>query len=285
VLILAVVVAALLIWAAFFFFSYRRINETGTAGREGDLLFELQAAPWSDQHVESLLARNPNSPVLLNQYVSNAVDRQDWPEAERRSAIFTARAPRSPHAVLAHIDVLRRTGREEEAVAALRRAVRRMPREFIILLAWAHEAARCQDWAEAARRLERVRRHAPERSAGYVEAVDVLLNDGRPDEAEAVIAEGMRRLPEPWAMWQASGLVAEHLGDYDEAVRRWEAMRVHFPGQPAGFLGGAEALARAGRGEEAAALIRQACDFFPGNKQVAEAAARLAPPGAEPPSP
>jgi Flp pilus assembly protein TadD len=55
-------------------------------------------------------------------------------------------------------------------------------------------------------------------------------------------------------------------------------MRTRFPGEPAGYLGGVEALVQAGRDAEAAALMRQARDFFPGDKTVADAAARLAPP-------
>lgn len=286
-LILAIVVVALLIWAAFFVFSYRRIKSTGTQDRESALDFELKAAPWSDRHVESLLARNPDSPVLLSQYVANAVERQDWPEAQRRVGIFAARAPRSPQAALAHIDVLRRAGREEEAEVELRRAIRRMPREFDILLAWAHDAVRREDWPEAARRFERVRRHAPNRIEGYHGAApDSLLHDDRPDEAEALIAEGLRRLPEAWMMWHTAAWIAERRGDLDEAVGRWEAMRAQFPTEPSGFLEGAETLARAGRGDEAVVLIREAHDFFPGNKAIAEALARLAPPEApEPPSP
>ena len=282
-LILAIGLVALLIWAGFFFFSYRRLDRTGAEGREDDIRFELEAAPWSDRHVESLLARSPNSPALLGQHVANAVERSDWPEALRRADTFAARSPRSAYAWLARIDILRRAGREEEAVAALRKAVRRLPRAPEILLVWAREAARSQDWAEASRRFARMRRFGPDHVEGYHEAAEVLIKDGRPDEAAAVIAEGMGRLPEAWAIWQASGRAAERQGDYDEAVRRWEAMRVRFPGQPGGFLGGAETLALAGRREEAVALIRQARDFFPANKEIAEALARLAPPEAESP--
>ena len=286
---LAIGLVALLIWAAFFFFCYRRLDRTGTAGREDDIRFALDAAPWSDRHVESLLARSLNSPTLLGQYVANAVERSDWPEALRRADIFTTRSPRSAYAWLARIDILRRAGREEEAVAALRKAVRRMPRAPEILLVWAREAARSQDWAEASRRFARMRRFGPGHVEGYHEAAEVLIKDGRSDEAAAVIAEGMGRLSENWTMLRAAAWIAERMGDDDEAIRRWEAMRARVPGEPSGFLCGAEALVRAGRGEEAVALIRQARDFFPGNKTVAEAAARLAPPEApepaEPPSP
>ena len=284
-LVLALGLAALLIWAAFFFFTYRRFGGGDAKGRENDLQFKLDAAPWSDHHVESLLARDPDSHVLLRQYVANARERQDWPEALRRADIFVARLPRSPGAVLARMDVLRRSGREDDAAAELAKAVRRMPRDPDILLTWAHEAARRKDWAEASRRFEHLRQRAPERFEGYHEsAAGALINASRPDEAEAVIAEGLRRLPENWQMWHAAARIAERLGKRDEAIRRWEAMRERFPMQPLGFLDGAEALARSGRGEDAATLILQAHDFFPGNKDIAAAAVRLAPPAAPEPT-
>jgi Flp pilus assembly protein TadD len=97
--------------------------------------------------------------------------------------------------------------------------------------------------------------------------------------AETVIAEGQQRLRKEWTwmMLRAAARAADRLGSHDEAIRRWDALREQFPAKPAGFLEGAEALARAGRSEGAAALIRQARDFFPGNKTIAAAAARLVP--------
>jgi predicted Zn-dependent protease len=283
---LAIGLAALLIWAAFAFFSYRGINLRANQSHNHQIWFELKAAPWSDSHVESLLARNPDNPILLRQYVANAVERKDWPEALRRADLFTARASRSPQAWVTRADVLRRAGREEEAVALLRKAVRRMPRDPDLLAAWANEAVRRRDWAEAARRFARVRQYGPQRVFGYEDGANALIEDGRGDEAEAVIAEGLRRVSEgwSWAMLRAAARVADRLGNHDEAIRRWETLRDQFPGKPDGFLGGANALVRVGRGEDAAALIRQACDFFPGNKTIAEAAARLLPPETPEPS-
>ena len=282
--VLACGLAAILIWAAFFFFSFRGIISRTKTARESDISFELQAAPWSDYHVESLLAGSPRSAVLLQQYVANAIRRKDWPEALRRAEIFAVRLPRSPGAWTARIDALRGLGREEEALALLRQALRRLPREPEILAAWAYEAVRRKDWAEVVRRFEPLRRRAPQRIDGYQVPADALIEDGRPDEAEALIAEGLQRQSEDWMMWQAAARTADRLGKHNESVLRWEAMRARFPAESAGFLHGAEALARADRGEEAAALIRQARDFFPGNKEIAETATRLIPPDSEEPA-
>lgn len=282
-LVLAFALAAILTWAAAVYFGMRHIRLGNEGKRESNILFQLKTAPWSDRHVESLLARNPRNPALLDQYVRNALERKDLPEALHRAEMFTARAPRSPDGWLAHVDALRRTGREEESLALLRTALHRLPRSPEILAAWAHEAARRKDWAEAARRFERVRQRAPNLVDGYESAANALVEDGRPEAAEALIAEGMHQVPNAWPMWQAAARIAERQGNREEAIRRWEALCAQFPGQPVGYLRLAEALTQAGRREAAADLLRQARDFFPGNKEVAKAAARLLPPeGPEP---
>lgn len=271
-LMLAAGLAAVLIWAGFLYASYRRIGRGDEAGRESEISFELHAAPWSDRHVETLLARHPGSPTLLNQYVANAAGRNDLSEALRRADLFAARAPRSPQAWLTRIDLLRRAGREEESTVLLRKALRKLPRNPDILLAWAHEAAQRGDWAAAARRCTPVRRRAPDRIEGYELAATALAEQGQPAAADAMLAQGMQRLPQAWHLWQAAARLAERSGDRAEALRRWETLRAQFPAEPAGFLHLAEALTLAGRGDEAAALLRQARDFFPASKEVAAAA-------------
>ena len=277
-LVLAIALAAALFWGGFLYFSFRRVAAGARDGHEDEVNFQMQAAPWSDRHVESLLAHNPRSPTLLHQYVRNAIERKELPEALRRADMFFARAPRSPASWLSRSEAMRNLGHGEDALALLRKAARRFPAEPDVLAAWAREASGREDWAEAARRFERLRKRCPWRVDGYEVAADVLVRDGRPDEAEAVIAEGVRRLPDDWMMWQAAARIAERLGNPEEAIRRWEALRLRFPGEAEGALQLAEALAKAGRGEAAATVIRQARDYFPGHKRIAEAAARLAPP-------
>ncbi len=276
---------AIVSWLAFLFFGRRLLNSIGQEGREQGLHFELQAAPRSDHHVESMLAHNPRSPILLRQYVANAIDRNDLVEALRRSEMFVTRAPRAPEAWVAHADVLRRSGRAEESVAVLRKAMRRLPRRVEILAAWAHEALERQDWAEVVRRFVPVRRRAPRRIDGYAEPAKALAHVGRPDEAEQLIAEGLVQLADVADMWHQAAHIADIVGKLDEAIGRWEAMRERFPGEPGGYSFGAEGLARAGRAAEAEELIRQARDFFPGDKHVAEVAARLIPPEVQEPAP
>jgi len=283
-LLLSIGLAAILVWVAGVVYALRRFSRRSYQQREHDLEFAVKEAPGSDRHVESLLARAPKSKALLGQYTVNAAQRADWPEALRRADLFVARLPRSPGAWLARAKALRGAGREDEATAALDKAVRLGPKDPFTLLAWSRDAIRRKEWNEALRRFDRMRRYAPGWQNPYTEAADALMELGRRDDAEALLADGMRQQPQAWMMWYAAARIADRAGDLDEAIRRWEDMRTRFPSESAGYHRGAVALERAGRVEEAAALIRQARDFFPGDKDIAAAAARLAP-AAEPEPP
>jgi predicted Zn-dependent protease len=272
----AIGLAGILIWAAVFYFGRRFLDRQLEVTRTEQIRFELEAAPWSEKHVETMLARNPRSEMLLTRHVWIAVELGDLPEALRRADLLLKRAPRSAEARLVVIDMLRRAGQEEQAARALREAAHRFPNEFGILLAEAREAIRRKDPAEALRYFERLRHGHRQSPEGYTEAADVLLGMGRRQEAESVLAEGLRHLPDHPNIWRSMAYVAERAGDLDEALRRWQETRERFPDDAESFRLSAEMLARAGRRDEAAALIRQARDFFPGDKAIKETAARLA---------
>jgi tetratricopeptide (TPR) repeat protein len=276
-LLLLIALAGTLVWVAFIVFASRLLFRRAMEQREKDLKFKMEAAPRSDSHMESLLAGAPRSETLLRQYATNPAERGDWPEALRRADLFIARLPRSPAAWLARTTALQGAGREEEAAVALRKAVRFGPKDPATLFAWSRDAMKRKEWNEALRRYDRMRQYASHWHDSYTGAADALMELGRREEAEALVADGMRRHPQTWMMWHAAARIADRAGDLDEAIRRWEDMRTRFPTVSAGYHRGAVALERAGRVEEAAALIRQGRDFFPTDKDIAKAAARLAP--------
>ena len=266
---------AIVIWVAMVLAIIRRFKRVLLAEQEKKLQDALNEGGWSDRLVESLLSSHPGSPAVLTQYVNNAADRQDWPEALRRSLIFATRAPGVPQSWLARIRVLQSAGRAEDSLDLLHQAVRRFPRAPEILTIWAQEAMQRQDWTEAVRRLARLRRHSPEDCYGYEAGANALLSAGRPEEAEALVATAIRRQPQEWRMWQAAARLAERQGHDAEAIRRWEALRERFNTVPEGFLSGAAALTKAGHTEAAAALIWKALSLFPSNNEVVAAAAKL----------
>lgn len=192
VLLLAIGLAGVLISGAFLYGGYRRIECGYEEVRENAIDFELQAAPGSDRHVETLLARCRTSPSVPNQYVANAAEGNDQPEALRRIDMYVA-----PEQLgwLTHINVLRRAGRELEAEDLLRQAIRRMPRDSDLLIAWAQEPAQRQDWTEAARRFARLLRHDPGHPDGGDAGSSALIEAGQLTAAEALLAAAWQRVP------------------------------------------------------------------------------------------
>ncbi len=74
----------------------------------------------------------------------------------------------------------------------------------------------------------------------------------------------------------AQAWAANARSDWPEALGCWEAIRMGFPDNPAGFLGGGVALRSAGRREEAEHLLDEGRERFPDHEQIAVAHAWLA---------
>ena len=273
-MLVALGILAAVIWITTIYIFMRWINARSRQALEKDLAFKLLAAPWSDKHVESLLRQAPRSPTLLRQYVTNAVQRPDLSEALRRAELFGERVPGEPWSWITRINVLRALRRPAEADELLRAAHRRFRSDPDIALTWARDATRQGNPEEAVRRFTQVQTKFPAKLEGYLDGAGVLTKLGRFAEADRVLQVGISHCPKAWQLWSRAAAQAEQRGDLDDAIRRWEELRDRFPEQAAGFVGGSEALSRAGRAAEACDLLQQAVDFFPGNKDVRQAVTR-----------
>jgi tetratricopeptide (TPR) repeat protein len=88
--------------------------------------------------------------------------------------------------------------------------------------AWAaHERG---DWPDAIRHWQTCIRLDPDLGAAYWMGGALLLGEGRLDEAEAMLAEGVRRDPANVLMAVEHAKSATALGNWPEAIRRWKAL-------------------------------------------------------------
>lgn len=270
-MLIATVLAAVLAWTVIFYVGYRRIGGAAHKAVELELKFRLKSAPWSDTYVELLLVLHPDSPALLCQDATNAIEKKNWPEGLRRAERFGKRAPSDPKAWIMRVDVLRNMGRTQEADAVLQRARWRIWSDVGIELTWARQAVQREAWQQAGLRYARLRRRFPDKIEGYTEGVAVMIRQERLEAAEAVIRTGLLHRPEWFNLWRSAATLAEHRGQTGEAIGLWEEIRRRFPTEPSGFLRGAAALQRVDRHAEAEQLLRQGGDFFPGNRLFARA--------------
>ena len=117
--------------------------------------------------------------------------------------------------------------------------------------------AALQFWREAVARY-------PNFAKGSRDALTILLGLRLFDEAEALMREGQKRAPRDLYYVDGLARVAEHRGDNEEAIRRWERVRKKFPGAVSGYVRGAVCLERASQLDAAEALIEKAVKRFPG---------------------
>jgi len=152
---------------------------------------------WSEAHMLDVVNRFPRSygPALL--YAQQAHGRRDFEEAARRYRVAINCDPRDIRAYMGAALALREAGRFDEAEALLLQARRRFRSAqpvYVDLAVIAHER---QDWPEAVRRWEALRKRFPMAEVGYTLGADSLRNAGRAADADAVLAEAAARFPAP----------------------------------------------------------------------------------------
>jgi tetratricopeptide (TPR) repeat protein len=116
-------------------------------------------------------------------------------------------------------------------------------------------------WEEALVRYPHFARSSPE-------ALTILLDLKRFDEAETLMADRLRREPGELDHHFGHALVAERRGDLDAAVRRWAQVRKKFPGEAVGYVHGGICLRQSGQIEAAEALHSKAVGEFPKLRQA-----------------
>jgi tetratricopeptide (TPR) repeat protein len=132
--------------------------------------------------------------------------------------------------------------------------------------AWA--AMSRQDAAEALRLWAALREHSSERPDGFTWPVQILWENGRFDEAEAMAAEAFAQFPDDPELFVQYAWIASMAQRWDVAAQRWAAVRARAPGRVEGYASGARCLWQAGLTEEADAVVSAGLQRFPGDIQL-----------------
>ena len=153
------------------------------------------------------------------------------------------------------------------ALKELRKAQRDDIRDYREFFAQDIESARAAlnlgQHALATERWVKARAPFPDLAIKSPEALELLLDLGRFDEAEEMMREGQQRHPKEPFIAVGYARVAERRGDLEEAVRRCEALLRKFPDCTAGYTLGADCLDTLKRHDEAEALLGRGVQTLP----------------------
>jgi tetratricopeptide (TPR) repeat protein len=117
----------------------------------------------------------------------------------------------------------------EDTERILAEALAKFPNELGIAIEYAALAAFRNDDTEALERWGHVRMAFPGAPEGFVGAAQFLLRAERLDEADAMLAAGLDRLPKSEAVWLEFVRLPMLQGNHSEAARRWHRFAKAMP--------------------------------------------------------
>jgi tetratricopeptide (TPR) repeat protein len=123
------------------------------------------------------------------------------------------------------------------------------------------------DDEESLRNWSEIRALEPDRQDAFLCPARLLRDLGRFDEADILLSEAIGRFPSAAEPLIEFAFVAHSAGKWDEALARWEKVRLQFV-HPVGYLYAGKTLIAAGRLDEADALLSEAFELFSDNRET-----------------
>jgi len=120
------------------------------------------------------------------------------------------------------------------------------------------------------------REKCPEDPLGYLKAGVALRQSGDFVSADSIFKKGLEKCKNPLSLAIEYAWVAHYQLNWDEALRRWEAVAQSFPRHSAGIIGIGRALIKLIRLEEAEERLSSAASRFPADLFVATTVAEIA---------
>jgi tetratricopeptide (TPR) repeat protein len=235
--------------------------------REAVALSETWDYAAAEARLEAGIARFPDHADLALEHARLALAQSRLDEAAARYAALVERFPTLADAHLGHALALRNQFRLPEAEAALVHAQQIAPQDARLWLEHAllpvfPPLPRDRDPDRALQRLAALVARFPDFLAGTLAAIRLLREQGHAAEAEQLAGRGMEHLSQHAEPALEHAALAQARGDHAAAIERHAAICRRFPEHVGALIGYAQAVAAAGRLDEAEALLAAARDRF-----------------------
>lgn len=230
---------------------------------------ELQTMREREEAQLALSDQNPVERAKVALRVDDPeVALQCWQEALERFPDFAKKSHDS-------LEVLLGLKRYDEADALMLEGQKRSPMDPFYQNGYALVAERKRDYAEGARRWEKVRKKLPTHWRGWVHGAVCLRELGRLDEADKLLDRALTMFPDRFECRLEKARTAESRGDWPAAIQLWEHIITRYQ-HSAGQIGVAHALTKMGRADEAEERLKAARMLTPLVVEIPLALARLA---------
>ena len=186
----------------------------------------------ADGMLQPFLSLSPPHPEIMVRHAMSAAARRNWSEALRRWDEVLASLPELQVALLNRALTLRELGQLDEADRVLCRTRLSLPENYDVAYHWAINPLYQQAWTIALSRWEAVQSRWPDVPTTYSCIASALRELGRLDEARAMLAVAEQRFAGNFEIEMELALLGGRMGDWLDALRRWDALQARHPGHP-----------------------------------------------------
>lgn len=232
----------------------------------------------ADRILAEAVERFPRHSQLLTEYAKLAQEQEQWEQAARRWEKLRAAFPEEPEGYLGGAAALSALQRDEDADRLVADAAGRFPITADRLAEHAWAPYHRHQWEQAGRRFAGIRERFPDEPVGYHGGAETLLRQNRFVDAEELLAEGMRRMPQDPKLAHSHAVIPSYPGrrQWDAALERIDAVCKRFPDFAPGHVTAVRMLRECRRFEDAEAAARRAFECCAGSAEFGVEYARLA---------
>ena len=229
----------------------------------------------ADRLLEAATAACPASFELFQRYAGSAEVTRDWPAAVARWTAVRERWPDHWAGFTGAANALLELRELDAAVQLLAAADQEHPEIFWVQLLRARVLTIKGDLIAALPVWRFIRDKWPDSSDGYFGGTSCLRQLGRHDEADAIIQEGVARLPTHIGLAIDFATLAEQREDWAEADKRWRMVRQRFPNHLEAYFRPAARATQDRRFDDAEIILAEGMLAFPDNADMHFAYARV----------
>jgi predicted Zn-dependent protease len=237
--------------------------ETSKALRKAGLLLE------PDQTIDRAAQQFPRNFIVISVWVNIALERRDWRSAGKRSSVMRRNFPRCPLGYHAGGEAMRQLGLCDEADAIIEAGLAHHPSDLALLTAYAHTAARREDWALAESRWRAMLERNPGNLTGALGLAASLQRQKRLLDAEEILLANLKRFPQNAQIAERYVGAASQRGDWQEVADRCQQLLLTFPQNAFLHRQLAVALKRTSRADDAERILSDAMLLMPDDLPIA----------------
>ena len=251
-------------------------EKVGFQVKKGNLLRKLSRFDEAEAVFQQLIEKYPQLPYGYEGCARLTQGLGDWELALERWSEAIAKFPENVIFQVEKGNVLINLSQFDEAEAVFQQLIEKYPNEPSGYEGYARLNHNNADFKLALKRWSEAVVKFPENIVFQVEKGNALINLSRFDEAEAVFQQLIEKYPDRPSGYEGCARLAQSLGDWELALKRWSEAVVKFPGKSGFQVKKGNVLINLSRFDEADAVFQQLIEKYPNRPSGYEGCAMVA---------